>query len=725
MMLAKLSNAFALVSRRSLPPGIARRRCSSRLALEMLEDRCVPSTFTVTDLGDAGIGSHRHGDLRYAINAANANHAASNVIIFDPSLAGTITLTQGPLVISKDLDIECPGQDVITISGNHQSGVFNLTNDPQVQVVTISGLTIADGTGISVGGQDLGGGIYNDHADLTLSNCTVSGNAVSGNGGGIYQYQGTVTLNSSTVSANTAGSVGGGIYTYRGTVVLNSSLVSDNVGGGVYCAGFFFEGALTIDSTTLANNHFTGSFVSGGGGAIYSAVPTTITSSTISGNTAADIGGAIEFIGGVASQTIATISNSAIVGNTALSDAGVFNNGATVLIDHTIVSGNAASGSSSVQAGAGGLANNLGRMTITDCIISDNIGSGVQTVGSLVMTGSTVLGNAGDFLGGGLFVSYGDAQVSNCTFSGNTVREAGGGIAIYGLTTLELTSVTITGNTASGPSTSFNGGGGLFILANNNEYALVRNTLIAGNASATVAPDVLGTVISLGFNLVGEADGSQGWRSNDILGSTSSPIDPVLGPLQDNGGPTPTHAVLVGSPAIVHGDPALSATTDQRGTPRAHDGFDPPVDIGAFDATVIHSFSLAAPAEVVAGEPFTITVTALDGQGNTASTFTGQIRFSSSDEGAMLPANYTFISSDGGVATFTVTLQTAGAQLLQVDSVGTPDWRGTAMVQVDSPPAPRCPTAALADVFFSQADLADLLLPSPLSGRRGVWGAGR
>jgi hypothetical protein len=671
----------------------------------------------VTDLGDAGNGSDLQGDLRYCITQANANGDSSNQIVFAPALSGTIILTQGPLTISKDLEIDGPGQDLVTVSGNHQSGVFKISADPGVQAVTMSGLTIADGTGILVDGQFQGGGIYNDHANLTLSNCTVSGNAVGtkGNGGGIYNKLGTLIVNSSTISGN-AGSRGGGIYNYFGTVVVSASTVSDNtLGGGISCE---YIGELTVDSSTIANNQ------SGDWGAgIFSHVPTTITHSTISGNSTSQLGGGIYVGGGGSRQTLVTISDSAILGNTAVEDGGLFNIGDTVLLDHTIVSGNDATGSSSESAAAGGI-NNQGRMSITDCTIANNIGPGIQTSSSLVMTGSTVSGNVGDFLGGGLFVSYGDAQISNSTISGNTAADAGGGIALWAhVGTVELTSVTITGNTASGTSSLFTGGGGLSFLApESSQYVLIRNTLIAGNSTATVDPDVEGTVLSLGFNLVGVGGDSQGWRANDLVGQ-ANPIDPKLGPLRDNGGPTLTHAVLAGSPAILNGDPALDGMTDQRGTPRFHTGVDVPVDIGAFDATALEGFRLDAPAEVAAGEPFTITVTALDGQGNTASTFTGSVRFSSSDRGAMLPAHYHFVASDGGVATFAATLQTPGDQALQVDTVGAPDWAGSATVQVDSPLAPRGPAAAVADVLFAAAHLADRGLPSPLPGRKSDGGA--
>src|SRR5262245_33538203 len=108
-----------------------RRRSFGRLplGLERLADRSLLSVFTVVDLGDAGMGFGLQGDLRYCIDQANANSEPSNSIVFDPSLAGTITLTQGPLAISKALEIDGPGQDVLTISGNHQSGVFNITAD--------------------------------------------------------------------------------------------------------------------------------------------------------------------------------------------------------------------------------------------------------------------------------------------------------------------------------------------------------------------------------------------------------------------------------------------------------------------------------------------------------------------------------------------------------------------------------------------------------------------
>src|SRR6516164_9896129 len=97
-------------ARRAAGKGSSRSR--RRPVLEALEDRMLLSTFTVTDLGDAGVGSGLQGDLRYAINTANSNADLSNRIVFQPGLTGTITLTQGKLIVTKPLEINGPGADL-------------------------------------------------------------------------------------------------------------------------------------------------------------------------------------------------------------------------------------------------------------------------------------------------------------------------------------------------------------------------------------------------------------------------------------------------------------------------------------------------------------------------------------------------------------------------------------------------------------------------------------
>jgi hypothetical protein len=663
------------------------------------------------------MGSGLYGDLRYCLNQANVNSEPNNTVVFDPSLAGTITLIQGPLPISKALEIDGPGQDVVTISGNHQSGVLNITGDSDAPMITISGLTIADGIGVQGAG-----GVFSDHATLSLSNCTVTGNSVpiSGLGGGIYLNRGTLTVNSCTVSANVSGGDGGGIYNSGGTLIVNDSRVSDNTsgrtGGGIYSRQFFpfpDDTTFVLNSSVIAGNHAGNAAFDVGGLDISDAA--TITDSTISGNTGYQAGG-ISLLGTLARQTISTISGCAIVGNTASTlGAGIVNDGDSLTITRTGVSGN-----TSVREATGGIYNGgAGRLTLSDSIISDNVGGGMRNFSQLTISGSTISGNT---LGGGLVTFFDTTRVDNSTFSGNS-SNAGGGILVMPNAFAELTSVTITDNTANGPG-RFDGGGGLSVLSTyGNGRALLRNTLVAGNFCAYAGPDVLGSVLSLGYNLVGAADDSEGWGATDLTGTSASPIDPRLGPLQDNGGPTPTHALLVGSPAINHGDPALIDSLDQRGSVRFHTGINPPVDIGAFDANFLQSFRLIAPSEVAAGEAFTITVTALDYSGNTASTFVGRVHFSSTDPDAALPDDYTFTAADAGTATFTVTLQTAGSQQLQVTALGPEGFHGNTTVIVDPAGDEANEPQAWASPVVNEAPRWSPSMPSPTPSLRGVFTA--
>src|SRR5262249_21694440 len=218
---------------RSQRPALAPSRPRYRLYLEILESRCVPST--VTNLVDAGPGS-----LRNAI----ATTPSGGTVDFQPGLSGTITLRSGELIIAKDLTVAGPGSSMLTVSGNHAERVFYIT---ALGTVTISGLTIAHGTG------DSGCGIENFGA-LTVTDSVIRDNTCSAyyphpSASGGIDNKGTMTLVDSVIANNTgglgvtlyAGPVGGGVLN-TGTMIIVNSVIRQNradfgSGGGVANVG--------------------------------------------------------------------------------------------------------------------------------------------------------------------------------------------------------------------------------------------------------------------------------------------------------------------------------------------------------------------------------------------------------------------------------------------------------------------------------------------------------
>jgi hypothetical protein len=340
------------------------------------------------------------------------------------------------------------------------------------------------------------------------------------------------------------------------------------------------------------------------------------------------------------------------------------------------ITGSTISGNSSQDPA---IQNTGSQLIMTDSTIADNAGGALRNVGgSIVLTGCTISGNSGT-LGAALeaLSAVGsDTNMTNCTISGNSSPVRGAIDLFSAVESLELTSCTITGNT---------GGltGGLFVFSNSRSSAraVVRNTIVAGNQGSSGA-DVSGPVISLGYNLISQADSSTGWNAQDQTGTSAQPLDPQIGPLADNGGPTLTQALYAGSPAIVHGDPSLSAAPDQRGTTRG-DPIRPP-DIGAFNTSPTLRYRIIAPDTVVQGQAFHVTVIAVDAYGNLASTSSRTIHFSSTDGAAGLPDNYQFTRDDLGAHTFTVTLNTPGVQSVRVVDTMAELFTGTVDIDVRS-----------------------------------------
>jgi len=295
----------------------------------------------VTTNADNGPGS-----LRQAV----ANAQPGTTITFTNTLSGkTILLTSGQIVLSNNITIDASAlANGIAINGNGTARVFEVTN----AAALLEALTITNGFG-SDGGFYGGGGILN-FGNLTLANCTLSGNSETGwIGGAIDAETGTVTANQCTFSGNSASGSscfgGGAIGVYAATVTVNQSTLSDNSvnnshngGGGIFDS----QGKLVVNQCTLSGNSANSS--DAGGGGIYNNDGTLVVNqSTVAANSAnnTDGGGGINDFG--LGNTMLT--NSIFAANTATGGQGadIFNNyvsltfGGTNLVQAVIYNNNA------------------------------------------------------------------------------------------------------------------------------------------------------------------------------------------------------------------------------------------------------------------------------------------------------------------------------------------------------------------------------------------------
>jgi hypothetical protein len=473
------------------------------LSIERLEDRTVPSTFTVLNLADSGAGS-----LRTAIADANTNPGADLIRFASTARDGTITLTSGELAITDDLNIDGPGAGRLAVSGNDASRVFNIGSGV---AVAIDELTVTHGRGLL-----RGGGILND-GTLTLSHAVVSDNVVVGVpgvgptvdafGGGILN-RGTLTVRNSTFVHNRSlgadgnpggpGSVGlggaimsTGTATTQATATVSGSTFLDNqaIGGAAGPGSPSTRGALggaimndsstfTISTSVFRNNQAIGGF----GGAFP--------------NSAA-IGGAIANVA-LTGDAVLFVSHSVLIGNRAVGGAATTGNGphtakggaianfiapfaplpvtvsATAHIDHSTFLGNQAIGGAATVGnggtGQGGAITNEngGILTVTSSLLALN-----RAVGGAGGVGGT----GGSGLGGGIF---------------------NGGPHPVGTPSLTLQSSLIALNRADGGaagdgvSAGLGQGGGLYLTPGGGAYADL--VFILANDASTSDDNVFGTL---------------------------------------------------------------------------------------------------------------------------------------------------------------------------------------------------------------------------------------
>jgi len=349
--------------------------------------------------------------------------------------------------------------------------------------------------------------------------------------------------------------------TIRDGAAFNSNNQRTEGGGIAYRGGV----RLTLVDVALRNN-----FAAQGGGLWSSGGTVIVKDSLFEGNATAE-GGVLDHIGGaiyLKSGALA-VANSAFRNNSSSAGGAIGNDGSVTLTSVTIRDNRATPFFSPCL---GGGLYNRGTLSAERIVLAGNVtgnpsgcggtGAGIWNGGTATFIKSTISGNSASENGGGIW-NTGTFMLSNSTVSSNVgVVAASGGIWNAGSFTSQ--NATIAGNSGG----ILNGGSGTITL---------KNTLLAGNTTGG-ATDCAGTLNSQGHNLVQNTVGCT--ISGDLTGNITGQT-PNLGPLQDNGGPTETHALLAGSPAIDAGSgDCPPPNSDQRDIPRP---LGTACDIGAFE----------------------------------------------------------------------------------------------------------------------------------------------
>jgi hypothetical protein len=435
--------------------------------------------------------------------------------------AGTVTVTNtndgGPGSLRQAIGDALPGDTIDFQPG--LTGTIALTTGPLSITKT---LTIA-GPGPGVLKVD-GGGAFPVFIALfngPLQPATISGLTIqrgfSPDGGAIQVADSILTLTNTMVLTSTAGMGGGVSARFGATVNLIDSTVRGNSGfsqgGGVYAD---LSATVNLTNTTLIGNDAGG----GGGGLRVANATVNLNNSTVRGSVAGIGGGVYVSNGGTVNLTASTL-----ISNTADGQGGglyAISGALASLTNSTLISNTAG-----VQGGGVYVSN-----------------ATVSLAGSALISSTARTGGQG----GGAFVNSGTASLTNVTLSGNTADIGGGAFVNSG--TVTLINVTLAGNSG------VIGAGGLRVAGG---VVNLKNTLLAHGAAGS---NCVGAITSFGNNLASDATCSLTQPGD--LPSTNA----MLGPLQNNGGPTLTHALPLLSPAVDAGASSGCPPTDQRGVSR-------------------------------------------------------------------------------------------------------------------------------------------------------------
>lgn len=581
---------------------------------------------TVDENPGDGINADANGrsTLRAAIMEANARPGEDTIILgpgiftltltgraedFRLNSAGNIASSSetGDLDILDDLNIIGAGTDLTFIDAAQIDRIFQIF--PGVNL-KLSNLTLQNGNATST---DFGGAIFNQGA-TTLDNVLVI-NSSAGRGGGIYNDStGTLTIEDSLFRGNQAVQQGGALYndgtltvtrTEVGAVSRLAAAIPSSVATTITVmdvSEFPTSGPFVIQVdaermlvTSILGNAFT--VVRGYNGTVAAAHQASAFATQ--GNVANIHGGGLYNLG------IATITQSSFSGNLAQSrGGGLYNaaltgtltaaiNAAQPTFTLTSVAGFPTTGSFTIQIDSE-------RMTVTNVNPVTNLvtvirglpgtiaaahaaGAQATSVGQNQTTiqQSTFLDNFASSRGAAIYNEE-DLTIKNSTLSNNdSGTNAALGNSVSGRVTIENSTVV--------DNVAYRGGG----LSNSLIGSVaVHNTIVANNSSTSItgakAPNVRGTFTTQGNNFIGNNSDSLGFVNNtnfDQVGSGTSPFDPVLKALANNGGPTQTHSARTGSPIIDAGNNTGGDPFDQRGAIRPTNSDS---DIGAVEQQDVH-----------------------------------------------------------------------------------------------------------------------------------------
>lgn len=578
--------------------------------------------FTVTRTNNTGPGS-----LPVVLTAANSTQG-SHTIEF--SVAGTIGLVFPLPVITNNLTIN--GRGSVTISGGDVTPIFGFA---QGTTNILSGLMLTRGSGA-----------ITNMGTLVVSDCILTNNQ-SEQGGCLFS-PGTLTIIGSTIVSNRAWSGEGGAVYSAGLLTISSSVFQGNMAQGSGGA-VATHGTANITDSTFTNNTATNFYgfdnYSSNGGGIYSSsalyISNSIVHECIAGN-----GGAIYCVGPFIGNLLTISSSKALLGF----GGGLFT-GNTVTMERVVMLGNQAQGQAGFRGGGGGGGgaglgggwfHTNGTAVVTNCTLSGNSAIGGEGgAGGAIDTGGNGGGNNagqgtqnagvnGGFGGGGSGAGMNGGSGGPPGFGGGAGgardttskqgyhgRGHGGGVFIANAS-VAFVNCTIVSNSVSSATFPTNGvanGAGVYSYkTSGTRVTTLINTIVGNNTALTSSPDVFGTNFSsAGFNLIGNSQGALGLSLNDYQNEP-----PNVGPLQNNGGGTLTHALLSGSLAIGGGTSLGAPATDQRGVVRPSGQ----VDIGAFQliTKVIPQIAWPTPIDISYGTP--LSPTELSANAGVAGTYT-------------------------------------------------------------------------------------------------------